>query len=249
MNRNNIFFIVGAQRSGTTYLYDVLEQHPEVCIAEPVKPEPKYFLKKNIEDVNTEEYFKQFYSHCDNKNIIYGEKSTSYYESEESAKLIASFFPKAKIIFSLRNPVQRAISNYFLSVDHNIETRSIEDVFCNNVKPPLNQRIKTSVNPFNYYGRGEYAKYIELYLRYFPAEQIKILIFEELVNSSEEIVRLYDFLNISQKFQPQNIDKVVNASSRNSNVPKSVLINLNNYYKEYNMVLEKLIGKDLSLWQ
>ena len=42
---DNQFFIVGAQRSGSTYLYNLLDGHPDVCMAKHVRPEPKYFLK------------------------------------------------------------------------------------------------------------------------------------------------------------------------------------------------------------
>jgi hypothetical protein len=116
MNKNQ-FFIVGAQRSGTTYLYNILDEHPEICMAQPVKPEPKYFLNKKLLDINIDEYYKMYY--YENKKIkIYGEKSTSYYENEEVAKSIALTFPLTKIIFILANPVDRAISNYKFSVQN-----------------------------------------------------------------------------------------------------------------------------------
>jgi len=40
------FFVVGAQRSGTTYLYNVLDEHPQIFMAKPVRPEPKFFFPK-----------------------------------------------------------------------------------------------------------------------------------------------------------------------------------------------------------
>ncbi|MEZ9601590.1 sulfotransferase, partial [Vibrio sp. 10N.286.46.A8] len=57
----NQFFIVGAQRSSTTWLYKMLQQHPEIKMAEPVKPEPKYFLNDifdNKKDNYLTKYFK-----------------------------------------------------------------------------------------------------------------------------------------------------------------------------------------------
>ena len=44
----NHFFIVGAQRCGTTYLYNLLDEHPEIEMAKPVKPEPKFFMKDDL---------------------------------------------------------------------------------------------------------------------------------------------------------------------------------------------------------
>ena len=106
------FFIVGAQRSGTTYLYHMLDQCRQVSMAKPVKPEPKFFLDE-IEQFDLNEYRNSYHSGCDSDVIAYGEKSTSYYESPIVANRIFRNIPEAKIIFVLRNPIQRAISNYF----------------------------------------------------------------------------------------------------------------------------------------
>ena len=123
------FFIVGAQRSGTTYLYEMLKQHPKINMAQPVKPEPKYFMEHNQDNLNYHNYIDSFFSSRMQGQIL-GEKSTSYYEYESSARLISSTVPKAKIIFLLRNPIYRALSNYYFSVENGLETRKLTDVFC-----------------------------------------------------------------------------------------------------------------------
>src|SRR5680860_30087 len=109
----NIAFIVGAQRSGTTFLFQQLNQHPEVCMAKPVRPEPKFFIREELYNKGLEFYRSTYYAEAGNKVCI--EKSTSYIEYELAAQRISQAFHHAKIIFILRNPVERAISNYRFS--------------------------------------------------------------------------------------------------------------------------------------
>jgi hypothetical protein len=243
MNKNQ-FFIVGAQRSGTTYLYNILEQHPKICMAKPTKPEPKYFLNKELNDVNLDEYYLKYYSNCSNDNI-FGEKSTSYYENENVAKLIFKCFPNAKILFCLRNPVERALSNYYFSVNNNLEKRSLEEVFIEEKKISYNINT-TSVNPFDYLKRGIYIDFIKMYLKYFNKNQIYIAIFDDLINNLDEIRSIYDFLSVDKKFIPSSIQQVVNASSKDLCPDRKVLDFLKKYYKKHNQELKMIIQKDLS---
>jgi len=245
MNRQQ-FFIVGAQRSGTTYLYDILDQHPEICMAKPVRPEPKFFLNKKLDEINLDEYYQTYYQQCCESKVL-GEKSTSYYENESVAKILYASCPNAKIIFCLRNPVKRALSNYQFSVDNGLETRTLEEVFIEN-KSIKNFNFSTSVNPFNYLGRGEYAKYIKMYQKYFPKNQIKVLIFEELVNNESEIKKLYDFLEVDSNFIPSNIEKVVNASSKKDSVNENVVLKIQEYYKSHNEELSEILDNPLRCW-
>ena len=117
----NNHFIVGAQRSGTTYLLDNLNQHPEICITSKIKPEPKFFLKKN-ELINGRQFYlnKYFKNHINEKILI--EKSTSYIQCNEAALAINKMFPNARIIILLRNPVNRALSNFFFSKINGIKS-------------------------------------------------------------------------------------------------------------------------------
>ena len=91
-------FIVGAQRSGTSYLYKILDSHPSVELAKPIKPEPKFFLKKKLFALGKEYYLSRYFDTNNNKNVYFGEKSTSYIERPEAAKRIYNFFPDAKVI-------------------------------------------------------------------------------------------------------------------------------------------------------
>jgi len=244
MNRNQ-FFIVGAQRSGTTYLYTILDEHPEICMAKPVKPEPKYFLTNEYNEV---EYYNNFYTHKTNTTKIFGEKSTSYYESDSVAQKIATAMPLAKIIFILADPVDRAVSNYKFSFENGLETRSIEEVFIENKKINIS-KYTTSVNPFNYKERGLYYKYLEYYYTYFPKENIKVIIKENFINDIKQIQSLYKFLEVDDTFIPSSINKVVNSSKSKMKISNEIVESLSKYYKRPNLNLQKLLNRDFSLWQ
>ena len=243
---NKQFIVVGAQRSGTTYLYTLLDEHPEICMAKPVKPEPKYFLQDNI---NLDEYYGKYYKNCSSKTKIFGEKSTSYYENEKIAQKIATKLPQCKIIFILANPIDRAISNYKFSYENGLEKRTIEEVFLE--EKELNKlQYKTSVNPFAYKERGLYHKYLEYYSTYFPKENIKIIIKENFTGNIESIQDLYHFLEIDSDFTPQSFNQIINKSK--NILPSSSLLKvrkrLTSYYQESNQVLIDKYGLDIDKW-
>jgi hypothetical protein len=244
---NNQFFIVGAQRSGTTYLYTILDEHPEICMAKPVKPEPKYFLTSKYNEV---EYYKNYYNHKADNTKIFGEKSTSYYENEKIAQKIATNVPFAKIIFILADPVDRAISNYKFSFENGLETRSIEDVFINN-KYIDTSKYNTSVNPFDYKKRGIYHLYLDYYYSYFPKENIKVVIKEDLVNSIETIQDLYKFLEVDTSHIPTLLKTKINPSKVDIHSKSLALVqdNLANYYQEHNEILKDKYMLDISKWR
>lgn len=198
------FFIIGGQRCGTTLLYELLSQHPEIAMAEPVRPEPKYFIENSKFD---EVEYKKLFNYEGKK--IFGEKSTSYIESVSSLTKINAAFPDSKILILLREPTNRAISNYYFSVKNNLETRDVEEALMNSYDLPYT----TSVNPFEYINRSRYIKFIDQVLSIFNIDRVKILIFEELI-SDEKIIRdVYSFLEVKSNFSPDFPKQKVNKST------------------------------------
>lgn len=245
---DNLFFIVGAQRCGTTYLYNILDSHPDIYMARPLKPEPKFFLDKLLAKEKIEAYLdKYFTSQPEYKKFkALGEKSTSYFEYAYVAENIKKFFPQAKIIIILRNPSDRAISHYFFSFNNKFETRSLKEVFITGKKPPATD-CQTSVSPFNYYERGVYASFLKNYYNYFDKEKIKILIYEKFVNNLEEINKLYNFLSV-EKFTPQNYKSSYNIGnySKTGEI-KEIKALLTDRYDGHNRELARLLNIN-SIW-
>ncbi|CAH6900314.1 Sulfotransfer_1 domain-containing protein [Vibrio chagasii] len=233
----NQFFIVGAQRSSTTWLYKMLNQHPEVKMAEPVRPEPKYFLSKNF-DNKKDNYIKNYFYDIKGGITACGEKSTSYIEYELAAKRISSMFPDAKIIMMLRNPIKRAISNYQFSFNNGLETRTIsEAILGKKPSPKLNSPIST--DPFDYLNRGLYQNYIDMYEKYFSRSNILLLSTENITNNVEILQKAYKFLGVNDQFFPSEFNDYENASQEKINVPKEVIEYLEHYYKKTNEYLSQ----------
>ena len=125
VERPDHLFIIGAQRSGTTSLFLQLDAHPSVTMAKPVKPEPKFFLDNDALEPGWQDRYQQFFPHPEGKAVL-GEKSTTYIERSDAGERIAIAFPEAKIVALVRDPIERAVSNYRFSVANGYERRPID---------------------------------------------------------------------------------------------------------------------------
>lgn len=242
------FFIVGAQRSGTTYLYHLLDQHPAIEMAKPVRPEPKFFLRPDLDRLAREDYLSTYFSE---ETPVRGEKSTSYIESEYAARALSQWFPVAKIVFLLRNPIDRAISNYKFSCHHNVERLPMHDAFMQEESRRDNyDRTQFSTSPYAYLKRGLYVNYIRQYERYFPRENLLIYLFEELTDNTSALQTLYAALEVDETFIPPDISRVVNASEDDVNVEMDddLWHYLQDYFADSNRELARYLGRPLEIW-
>ncbi len=249
--QQNHFIIIGSQRCGTTYLCNVLNSHPQIKMAKPFKPEPKFFLKLNEFELGYGYYLEKYFS--ENKNAqLFGEKSTSYFEYDYVADRINRLMPECKILVVFRNPVNRAISNYHFSKNNNLETRTLEEVFFKNIPPPDN-KIVTSVSPFNYLERGIYVNFLDPYRELF-GDRLKVLIFEELVSNEKEFSGLYKFLGINAEFKSELIQKKFNDSEKPSgsnqdlDMENRIRKYLKTYYADSVAKLESGLKRKIQVW-
>ena len=124
----NFFICPGAQKAGTTLLYDILRQHEEIQVSS--KKETKYFLKEE-KHISKEEYIKLFYSSDKDRKtepLIYGEIDPEYlYFKDVPEKLFSTLGGDIKLIFLLRHPVDRAYSHYWMSYQRGFELLDFED--------------------------------------------------------------------------------------------------------------------------
>ncbi len=180
-----------------------------------------------------------------------GEKSTSYIESEHAAHALSQWYPAAKIIFLLRNPVDRAISNYKFSCHHNVETLPMHHAFMQEEARRENyDHTRFSTSPFAYLKRGLYIDYIRQYERYFPRENLLIYLFEELADNTAALQTLYAALKVDETFVPPDISRVVNASEDDVNVAIDDELKhyLQNYFADSNRELAQYLGRSLEIW-
>src|SRR5689334_22661946 len=94
-------------------------------MAKPVKPEPKFFLVDHLYARGLEYYAGTWFAAAGEAQVA-GEKSTDYLESAAAAARIARDLPRVKLVFILREPVERAYSNYLWSKMNGLETEDFE---------------------------------------------------------------------------------------------------------------------------
>jgi hypothetical protein len=238
------FVIAGAQRCGTTYLYRLLEAHPEIEMAKPLRPEPKFFLDESKFPLGLAYYDSQFFSDTDAR--VRGEKSTSYIESDLALQRIASTMPNAPIVVVVRDPVARAISNFRFSVQNGVENLPMAE----SLRAATGEREwdtkRFSVSPFDYLARGRYADYLERAVQSIARDRIQVVIFEELVSDIAVIAGLYERLGVDKTLRPSAFHTAVNASDAGDEpVDPEIRDWLREYFREPNQRLAAFLGRQL----
>ena len=193
-------FIIGATKGGTTSLHNYLKEHPQVFMSEP--KEPGFFLGPIISRFKTlEEYLALFEG--SQQALIRGESSTGYTHYPYRigvARRIYEFNPKAKIIYIIRDPIERTISHYWWNVRWEGEKRDpyqaiLQDNFYQNV--------------------SYYALQIKQYLKFFSKNQIKILTLESLKKDPLGTLKdLFIWLGVDNHYIPSNLNKKYNPTPK-----------------------------------
>lgn len=213
-------------------------------MAKPVRPEPKFFLDDAQFKLGLSHYRERYFKPPESnpRPRLLGEKSTSYCEYEHVAHRIATSFPAAKILFIVRNPIQRAISNYWFSYNHGLETTDMLSAFRDEKKRiEAYDRSAVSASPFAYQKRGHYIRFVETFERYFAPEQIKVIALEKLTSSLTSVQQLYAFLGVEPAFVPPSFTERINAGRRSEDDVKPAVHDL--LRREFNESLRMLVKR------
>ena len=220
---NPNFIIIGAMKAATTSLYTYLKQHPDIFMSS-IK-EPKFFNNfnkdsrfklqgKGLIKIKTLDQYQNLFKEAINE-IAIGEASPSYIFDENCHILIKKILPKAKIIAILRQPVERAYSNFLHAKRADQEKDTDFEKAFNEEDKILKKGIKTHY----YLEKGFYYKQLKKYYDVFPKEQIKIILFEDMIKNPGEVTQeVFKFLGVDSSFIP-NTSKKANVSG----VPKGYL--------------------------
>ncbi|QNL20598.1 sulfotransferase domain-containing protein [Hyphobacterium sp. CCMP332] len=243
------FLIVGAQKAGTSALFQYLSSHSEI-IAPPIK-EMGYFSNDSLYKLRGHYYYHTNFPkpHQINKNQITFEATPEYLYHPECAKRIFNYDPKIKIIILLREPVSRAYSawtmyhNFHLSRNHfKLEDkRTFEEAIQNEL---MNiESVNWYRDPYGYLRRGIYYDQVNNYLKVFPKDQIMILE-SNYYKLNVELVHkeILNFIGIDnkQKLRASNMNERKYHLKINSDTGAI----LKNLFKPYNEKLFNLIGQE-----
>ena len=209
MNMPN-FLVIGAMKAGTTALYHALKQHPQIYMS-PIK-EPHFFTYEGEQlnysgPVTDLDSYHQLFEPA-SQGAIKGEVSPSYIYSPKAPERIKHYLPNVKLIAILRNPVERAYSNFLMATRQGDETLSFSQAL-----QQEQQRINNNWGLlWHYQSKGFYAEQLQRYFSLFDKEQIRIYLYEDWNNNPGSLLQdMFQFLEVDASFTP-NTDSRHNTS-------------------------------------
>ena len=191
------FIIPGAHKSGTSFVAEALSRHTEIYF--PISKEPGFFQKESIDLAL---YQKHFLGYEGQKHI--GDATTSYMFDEDSAEMIKRFIPNVKLLFILRNPIDRVYSNYWQNIKEGKGPGlSFQEMLASN---------HTSLEKMIYVSR--YDIHLKRFMQFFSENQILILLFNDLTNNPlKTLNRVLCFLGLDQFSHDEDLCYQVNPSA------------------------------------
>jgi hypothetical protein len=189
--------IIGAAKCGTTSLHYDLSLHPQVCMS---TPKETYFLERPDYREALDEYARCFPERAE----VRGEASTSYTQYPRVPHIperMHSLWPDTRLIYCVRDPVDRAEAHYQQALSTLRETRPIEEAFADPEHP---------YNPYSCNSR--YALQVQRYLDLFPAEQLMIVDSADLAQRRGDTLRqVFRFLGVDESFESDAFGQRLNT--------------------------------------
>ncbi len=203
--------VIGAQRCGTTYLQTVLDAHPDIAMARPSRPEPKVFCDEVASAKGLGWYRDTLFAHAAPHQLL-GDKSTSYLEDPAAPQRAREMLGRAHVVAVLRDPVDRAVSNWQLSTEHGFETRTLETALRDNLAQPEPwDPGATSVSPFAYLERGRYLEQLTPWIDAF-GDSVHVLFLPEILADEAPLEALWNTLGVDPGAAPPPREEAVNRS-------------------------------------
>lgn len=254
------FLILGAAKSGTTSLYRYLVQHPRIRRAR--RKEIRFFYREYAQGPNWyRAHFplalRRSWERLRHGEFATGEASPSYLFYPHAAARAHALVPNAKLIAILRNPIDRAYSQYRHKVRKGIEPLSFEDAIAEESARTRGEWERILADEsyrgaalfhFGYLRRGLYAEQLDRWLALYPRERLLVLRAEDLFADPARVIRdTTDFLGLAprdpgtfvRRFERHNADE-----RESSPMAPATRARLAAHFKEANQRLYALLGRD-----
>jgi len=239
------FIIFGAQKSGTTWWFRLIEQHPGVV--QPANQRPElHFFDRLWAEWPTEEQIADYHRYFPRpEGKLVGEKTPEYMNCAWVPPMVKLAAPDARAIVLLRDPVERYISG-LSHMDRGGLVDAEDDTGAVRV---FGDRVRVVTDAIE---RGRYATQIEWLLEQYPPERLLVLQYEACAaDAAGQLAKTFEFLGLSphalpadELARPRNKAKLEKVS-----VPDEHLALLSRYYGPEVQRLRKLVPDlDLSLW-
>ncbi|MCA9776142.1 MAG: sulfotransferase domain-containing protein [Candidatus Eremiobacteraeota bacterium] len=202
------FLLLGAPKCGSTSLHRYLCQHPSIFMAEP--KETHYFYRDYEPELNG--FSEKYLSGWTGQPVV-GEASAKNFVLPFVARRIHEALPQAKLLAILREPVERAYSDWWMHRTSGLEKHCFEDAVERGMNSPLldswrgeegyakwlefdrKRGLDGPASP--YLERGYYASHLTNFLEHFPRDQILVLFSQELLREPQSVMeKVWRFLGV-----------------------------------------------------
>jgi len=214
------FFVVGAQKAGTTSLHDWLIQQPDVGLPQIKET---HFFAYDDRYANGYDWYASQFNRPPGLNTVYGEIDPEYMFFKVTASRIREHICRPRFIFLLRNPLERAYSQYLMSVERGHEHLSFVEAISQERRRLSGEDNLHAMKHHSYLSRSLYAPQIRHFKSTFPESEFLFVKFEDMIDQSPEN-RVYhqicQFIGIQS--DPCLADRSIQSNS--AGVPRSAFI-------------------------
>jgi hypothetical protein len=197
--------IIGVQKAGTTALSSFLNQHPDIYLVDG-KEAHVFDHLLFTQQTNKQEFATQLYqtklSKYQNQSIMCDATPITIFRPE-FIKACYQFNPKAKFIVVLRDPIDRAVSQYYMELARSYEHRSMLTAFLleafrlRGINQPHSWDIDSPFRTHSYLSRGRYSKQLKSLYAIVPKNQVLVLQQDALKNQHKKtMLKVFEFLEI-----------------------------------------------------
>jgi hypothetical protein len=237
------FLGIGCVKAGSTWVWRQLLDHPQVAM--PRGKELRYFNNVSFATGTPREYLQRFQGFPGDKKT--GEVTPDYIAYPHVPVMVRAMCPDVRIFAILRNPVDRAFSQYKLRGDPHWgipANLSFEEVFFGDY-PKRDVPLRfCSVRQ-----RGLYSQQLAWWYELFPKEQIKLLFFDDIAENPRQMLReMYEFVGVAADFLPADYQLARNVSKNDLSITIAERAKVAEFYQDEIAKLVELTGRDLSHW-
>ncbi len=197
------FLIAGVQKAGTSALGSFLYQHPELCMSVPKEVHlfdaPDY--SRDWTPAQIDQRYRPCFAHCD-AGTLRGEATPIYLFLPEIAGELKRYNPDLKVIVLLRDPVERAVSHYYMEKNRDMERLPLWLALLAEPfrlrRPEDTSHADSHLRRHSYRRRGLYSLQLRNLYRHFDRGRVLIVRAEDLLHHHEAVLRrVFAFLGVS----------------------------------------------------
>jgi len=207
------FIVIGAQKGGTTSLWQYLRHHPSIWM--PAAKEEPFFCFADTDRPGAFAAYMDAHFATAPEGSLLGKATPLYMmgldqvDVERIAERISCELPRVRLIALLRDPIERAASHYRMSVRRGWEERSFEAAVADQLDPEREAEAgraqPTETN--SYVAQGEYGRILGIYRSRFPTEQLHVELTEDLNDDPGAVIdRVLEFLGLPPGYRPARLD-------------------------------------------